>query len=97
MPALRTFELTEAVRLRLPPGRRDARLWIPRLPSDPFQTAELVGVDSPWPHRESADSEFKNPLFYFESQSSGPGTVEIQLRYRVTRREQSGPEPQSVS
>lgn len=92
-PALRTFELTEAVRLRLPPGRRHARLWIPRLPSDPFQTAELVGVDSPWPHRESADSEFKNPLLYFES--SGSGTVEFKLRYRVTRREQSEPEPQA--
>ncbi|MBI4422172.1 MAG: transglutaminase domain-containing protein [Elusimicrobia bacterium] len=93
--ALRTLELTEAVRLRLPPERRDARLWIPRLPSDPFQSAELLGVDSPWPHQEGADSEFKNPVLYFEAASSGSGKVEITLRYRVTRREQRGPEPQA--
>jgi len=94
-PSTRTLELIETVRLRLPPEKRTARLWVPRLPSDAFQTAELVEVDSPWSHRESADSEFKNPLLYFESKSAGSQMVEIKLRYRVTRTEQSGPEPEA--
>ncbi len=90
-PEARTLELTETVRLRLPPGKRPARLWVPRLPSDAFQTAELLEVDSPWPHRESVDPDFKNLLLYFEPASAGPGTVEITLRYRVTRKRQSEP------
>lgn len=93
--AARSLELTETVRLTIPQGKRSVRFWIPRTPSDSFQTAELLEIDSPWPHKEGAESEFKNPLLSFESQSSGPGTVEVKLRYRVTRREQSGPEPQA--
>lgn len=95
VPAARTLELTETVRLTLPAGKKSARLWVPRPPSDSFQIAELLEVDSPWPHRDSADSDFKNPLLYFETESAGAGTVEIKLRYRLTRKEQSGPEPQA--
>lgn len=91
----RSLELVETVRLTLPPGRRSVRLWVPRLPNDSFQTAELLEVDSPWPHQEGQDPDFGNPILYFEPKPVKPGTVEIRLRYRVTRREQNRPIPQT--
>ena len=88
----RSLELTETVRLSIPPGKRSARLWVPRLPNDSFQTAELLEVDSPWPHQASVDPDFGNPLLYFEPVAIKPGKVEIRLRYRLTRKEQRGPD-----
>lgn len=61
------------MRLTLPPGMFSARLWIPRTPSDSFQTAELLEIDSPWPHKEVADPDFGNRVLYFETASVRPG------------------------
>lgn len=91
-PSARSFAITETVRLRVPPGRRALQLWIPRLPSDAFQTAELVDVEAPWTHTIASDPDFGNPLLYLEAKAPEPGPVEIRLRYRVTRREQARPE-----
>ena len=91
---VRSLELIETVRLSLPPGKRSARLWVPRLPNDSFQTAELLEVDSPWPHHASADPDFGNPLLYFEPAAVKPGKVEIRLKYRLVRKEQSRPDLQ---
>jgi transglutaminase-like putative cysteine protease len=83
------------VRLSLPPGKRSARLWVPRLPNDSFQTAELLEVESPWPHQVSEDPDFGNPLLFFEPEAPlKPGLVEIRLKYRLLRKEQSRPDPQ---
>lgn len=90
----RSLELTETVRLSIPLGKRSARLWVPRLPNDSFQTAELLTVDSPWPHQVSADPDFSNSLLYFEPGAVKPGVVEIRLKYRLTRKEQNRPDPQ---
>ena len=89
---IRSVELTETVRLDIPPGKRTTALWIPRPPSDSYQTVELLGVDSPWPSHATADPDFGNPLLYFEAKSPSAGTVDIRLRYR-TRREQAWPVP----
>lgn len=90
----RSLELTETVRLSIPPGKRLVRLWVPRLPNDSFQTAELLEVDSPWPHQACADPDFGNPLLYFEPTVLKLGKVEIRLKYRLVRKEQSRPDPQ---
>lgn len=90
-PAERTLDIVETVRLRPPQGARSLRLWIPRLAQDAFQTAELVSVESPWPHRTIQDPDFANPLLYMEPDAADGKTAEIRLRYRVSRREQDRP------
>ena len=90
----RSLDLIETVRLSMPPGKRSIRLWVPRLPNDSFQTAELLEVDSPWPHQASVDPDFGNPLLYFEPAAVKPGKIEIRLKYRLTRKEQSRPDLQ---
>lgn len=91
----RSLELTETIRLDIPRGKRSVKLWVPKPPSDPFQTAELLEVVSPWPYRTETDLDFGNPLLYFEPTAAEPGEVEIRLRYRLTRKEQNRPEPQN--
>lgn len=92
IPSSRSLELVETVRMDVPRGKQ-VKLWIPRLPSDSFQTAELLGIDSPWPYRSDVDPDFGNPLLCFEPPSSPAGRVEIRLKYRLTRKEQSIPDP----
>lgn len=92
-PAARSLELTETVRLTLPPSKRSVRLWIPRTPSNSFQTAELLEIDSPWPHKEGVDADFGNRVLCFEAASVRPGQVEIRLKYRLVRREQGRSDP----
>lgn len=46
------------------------------------------------PQQSSADPDFGNPLLYFEPAAVKPGTVDIRLKYRLVRKEQSRPDPQ---
>ncbi len=82
------MELVEIVRLKLPRGAREVRLWIPKPPSDEAQTARLIQVKSPWPHQITADPEFGNQLLFLECPLPKEGEVEVELRYRILRREQ---------
>lgn len=91
----RSLELTETIRLDIPPGKRSVRLWVPKPSNNPFQTAELLEVVSPWPYRADADPDFGNPLLYFEPAVLKPGAVEIRLKYRLSREEQNRPDPQN--
>ncbi|OGS02927.1 MAG: hypothetical protein A3G41_01390, partial [Elusimicrobia bacterium RIFCSPLOWO2_12_FULL_59_9] len=93
LPLSRSLELTETVRLSVPLGKKSLRLWIPRPPSDSFQTAELLEVDSPWPRQDDADPDFNNQILYFDSRSPDPGAAEIRIKYRITRTEQTQPDP----
>lgn len=92
-PLSRSLELTKTVRLIVPMGKKSLRLWIPRPPSDSFQTAELLEVDSPWPRQDDADPDFNNQILYFDSRSPVPGAAEIRIKYRITRTEQTQPDP----
>jgi transglutaminase-like putative cysteine protease len=91
MPA-RSLELTETARLELPPGGKSLKLWFPRPPAGPYQTVELLEVVSPWRHTVVADPDFGNEILLFEAAAPEAGPAEILLRYRLTRREQSGPD-----
>lgn len=90
-PAERNLEIVETIRLEVPPGKRSIRLWIPRLPEGPFQSAELLEIESPWTHSLVADPDFGNRLLYLEAESPEAGTIEVRLRYRIRREEQTQP------
>lgn len=88
-PRVRSMELTETVQVDVPPRIRSMRLWIPRLSEDEFQSAELLAIDAPSPHKAVQDPDFSNPLLYLEVEAPRPGTVGVRLKYRVTRKEQT--------
>lgn len=88
----RALEITEIVFVRVPLGKKAVRLWIPRLPNDRFQSAELVEVESSWPYKTTEDPDFGNPLLYLEAKTPKPGLVKVRLRYRLNRREQDQPD-----
>lgn len=95
-PSERRIELVETIRLKRPPGSGRVRLWIPKPPSERWQAAELEEVLSPWTYRLAKEPEFGNELVVIESGSKDWKDVEIRLRYRISRREQS-PAQGSVS
>lgn len=88
----RSLELTETARLEVPPGKGRVKLWMPRPPTVPWQAAELLGVDSPWPYKTVIDPDFGNEILLFEAPSPEAGTAVIRIRYSLTRRERSGPD-----
>lgn len=84
----RVLDLIETVRLEVPRDAERLRLWIPRPVNDELQSARLLEVRSPWPHQATTDPEFGNPLLFLETAAPPSGPVEIELRYRIARREQ---------
>jgi len=88
----RRLEFVDSLRLTVPAGSHSVRIWMPRLASDRFQTAELLHMDSPWPTRSTRDPEFGNRLIYLEAPVVTEGAVKVRARYRVSRREQAEPD-----
>ena len=84
IPALRTFEFIQTACVTPPATGEEIRLWIP-LPKagDPFQTAEILELSSPWPTRISRDSLGNRILHVQADGAAAPFTV--QVRTRVVR------------
>lgn len=85
----RSIELTETVRLGVPKEAGRLRLWIPEAPTDPFQKVELLEILSPIPHRATHDPDYENKLIFLELRSPKIESLEVKLRYRITRTEQA--------
>lgn len=84
-PELRTFELTES--LKVEPEGKDVRIWLPVPRESEHQTVEVLEVDAPVPVRRTTDPDFGNRTIYLEADGTDPVTVKT--RYRITRRERS--------
>lgn len=86
----RRLEVTESIRMELPHGSKEVRLWIPTPPTDPFQSAKIVGIEAPWPYQRTMDPRFRNQGLFLKARAPQPGPVAIRFRYEVSRREQAG-------
>jgi len=84
-PRPRTIELYETVKVAVPQGAREIRLWIPKPPNDGSQAAELLGVDSPLPYQVTKELEFGNETVFFKAHRTGLRRLEVRLRYRIER------------
>ncbi len=82
----RSIVLTDAVRLAKGP-EGVLRAWFPVPRGLKQQKVSLLGVDSPFPYRETVEKEYGNRFVYV--QSSGPVRypVELKVRYAVEREE----------
>lgn len=81
-----TFDFT--YRFNLPELNATAQVWLPLAQSDQWQTVEILSLETPAPHRELTDPVHDNKVLYLEAQP-GHGGKQIEIRYRVYRREQS--------
>jgi hypothetical protein len=93
--APRHVDVVERVQLTVSPGERRVRLWIPRLPNNFHQSVSLLNVQSPWPHQLTQDPDFGNHFFHMEGVALSTGTLQMNIVYRVVRREQAGPKGNS--
>lgn len=84
-PAARVVEVTETVRVRVPPRTASLRLWVPKPAGAPAQRAELLEVSSPVRHRVTKDPDFGNELLFVETEAPKDGTLDLKVRYRVSR------------
>lgn len=84
----RTLELVETVKVNVPDKVKEVKLWIPKPPSDSFQTVELLNINSAWSHELTKDSDFGNETLFLRAQSPKMHTAEVKLLYRITRQEQ---------
>ena len=96
-PKERTLEIVETVLIDIPAGLSELRLWVPRLPEDAFQSAELLEVEAPWPYQATREPEFGNPMLYFEIGGPASGEAQLRIKYRVRRLEQTVPAKDAVS
>lgn len=95
----RSIELVETVRVKSPAGAKSLSLWIPKPPSAGSQTAELLSVEAPAPHRVTTEKEFHNETVYLQARPKPGSELEVKLRYRILRDPQAtaqGPAPGSA-
>src|SRR5581483_8710971 len=90
-PQTRSLQFTETIRVKVPNGGKQLRIWVPVPAQDAFQTTEILKVEAPFSYQETRDKDFKNRTLFFQSQSSSE-PVQIRLTYRIVRKEQ-GAEP----
>lgn len=100
-PHPRTVELDEIVKIAVPRGAREVRVWIPKPPDGGPQSARLIEVSSPLPYRVTSEPEFGNETVFLRARRPTEPTLEVRLRYRVARRPeeafQDGRGPSSAS
>lgn len=82
----RAIELDESVKIAVPQGAREVRLWIPKPPDGGPQSAELIGVESPLPYRVTAEPEFGNETVFLKSRRPSGRALQVRLRYRIARK-----------
>lgn len=81
-----TFEFV--YRTTLPALADNARMWLPVLKSDSFQTVELVSLNTPGNHSFITDEEHGNKVLFMELEPGDSGKT-VEVRYNVQRREKA--------
>lgn len=87
-PKSRAIELEERVKVSVPTGAREIRLWIPKPPDGASQSVKLVGIQSSLPHQIVSEPEFGNETVFLKTGRPSKPELEVILRYQITRRPQ---------
>lgn len=86
----RTFEFTyDAQITNLSPGVRTVRMWIPLASTDEHQTVIVRKISGTGATRITREAEFGDRMVYAEIHHPHSATAEIKIVYKVTRREYS--------
>ena len=83
----RRFEFTYTTRISVPEGNERLELWLPHPKNDQNQTIQVLGVSAPYPTEIHKDPEYGNSLVYMRADDAGGQTLEVEMEFRVTRRE----------
>src|SRR6058998_74509 len=81
-----TFDVRSEVKVHVPAGAHQVRLWIVLPQDDPAQSIENLQIQSPYPYRMVTDSE-GNKLLYIEAQNPPMREWTVVETFRLTRRE----------
>lgn len=84
----RTVELEETIKMTVPKGVREFRLWIPKPPDSASQSVKLVSVESPLPYQITAEPEFKNETVFLRAHHPIKPELQVRLRYQIIRKPQ---------
>ncbi len=83
----RRFEFTYIAGIDVPEGTKRLDLWLPYPSTDQNQNIEVLGISAPFPTEIRRDSEHGNSIVYMRADNPGGQSVEVEMRFRVTRRE----------
>ena len=86
-----TFDVRSDVKVRIPAGARQVRLWIPLPQNDPAQSVQNLQIQSPYTYRTVTDSE-GNKLLFIEAENPSRPEWNVIETFRLTRRE-TGADP----
>jgi len=90
--ATRRFEFTYTARVEPPTASSSPgclRVWLPVPQNDDFQQIENLRVDSPLPHRFTAEAKYGNRMICVESGQPLAAPVIVTVRFNVKRCEQT--------
>jgi len=73
---------------KLPDIRDKARMWLPLVASDAFQTVDVKSIDAPGKRRVLEDRQYGNKILYLELGPADSGKP-IEIRYQVKRLEKA--------
>jgi transglutaminase-like putative cysteine protease len=81
-----TFQVRHELKLTVPDGARNMRIWFAYPQEDPAQSISDMKIESPYPHRLGTDSEGNRSLYVEVTQ---PETKEFSIveNFRIERRE----------
>jgi len=77
-----------AYRLVVPAVHNEGTLWLPLATADTYQDVDVLGVTTPAPWKVVQDARYKNRIITVDVGPADAGK-EIEVRYRVTRREKA--------
>jgi len=83
----RRFEFTYIASINVPEGTKRLDLWLPHPRTDQNQDIEVLGISAPYPTEIRKDPEYGNSLVYMRADVAGGQAVEVEMKFRVTRRE----------
>ena len=90
--AARRFEFTYTARIEPQAGTSSPghlRVWLPVPQNDDFQQIENIRVETPLPHRFTAETKYGNRMICVESDPPLTAPATITVRFNVNRREQT--------
>jgi transglutaminase-like putative cysteine protease len=83
----RAVRLTYEVEIEAIPAGQTAKIWIPQIHDDPYQSVEIVSVQIPGDLRSEQEAKYGNEYWYTEAQPNTEGKVLLKVVYDVRRQE----------
>lgn len=83
----RDVRLTYEVEIEAVPQGQTAKIWVPRIHDDPYQSVEIVSVEIPGELRSDKEEKYGNEYWYTEAQPDAEGKILLKVIYDVRRQE----------